>query len=476
MIGDLLVGIDPKTLQVAPGLAESWTVTPDGRTWTFKLRPNVPFQKGYGTMTADDVKFTWQQYIQPDSTDGNIVGILTAAVDKNMDNFKIISPLEFSVTTTGAPQTDLLSYLATDMVIQSKKYWTTKPSEAPQHPLGTGPFEFVSSAAGTQVVLQGVEHHWRETPQIKNLTIKVIPDASTALLQVESGAVDIAPISASLIPQAKGGSINKLVQVKDIGSISIVLGGQFPGDKAHYDTSAPWVQADNPAKGLAIRQALSYAIDRTTILSKVLHGAGTLIAGPIAEFPSEPGTVDPSWQLPQYDPAKAKQLLAQGGYPDGFPVTMALFESRPGDGEQETGQAVAAMWQAIGIKVKLMQTDFTTIRTRFQARTTAGLAYARLSNWLPSADYLFSTNYLPTAEYAHFYDPVISSNIGRYATTTSQAQKDAITKDIVSGLIKDMRCLPMYTVAQTYATSNKVGSWSPRPSDAELNGLETIKK
>lgn len=471
MICDTLVRIDPKTLGYAPGLAESWSVTPDGRTWTFKLRPNVAFQAGYGTVTADDVRFTYEQYIRPDSTNGTAPGVLRQAIDGDMKNFQIIDPLQFSITTS-KPVTNLLSFLPINLVIQSQKYWTEKGDYALQHPHGTGPFEFVSSTAGSEVVLKAFANNWRQVPKVQNLIIKVIADSATSLRQVQAGAVDLCVITAKLIPEAKGSRLT-MTPVKDIGTMSIMLGGQFPGDP-HFDATAPWIQADNPDKGLAIRQALSYAIDRATILNKILNGAGTLIHGPIGEYPSNPDLTDPSWKLPAYDVAKAKQLLADGGYPNGFSVNMPLFESRPGDGSIDVGQAVAAMWQAIGIDVKLQQTDFTTIRENFKNRTTQGMAYARLNNWFPDAQQAFGNNFLPTSQYAHFYDPAVSDNINRYNSVSDPAGRDAITRDITGGLIDSMRCLPMFTINQTYVTSSKVAAWSPTPSNSELNGLETV--
>jgi peptide/nickel transport system substrate-binding protein len=388
-----------------------------------------------------------------------------------MKNFKVIGPLEFSVTAS-KPVGTLLAYLLINLVIQSRKYWTDKPTEALQHPHGTGPFQFVSSTAGSDVKLKAVAQHWRQTPKVQDLTIKVISDPATALRQVQAGAVDVAAITGKLLPEATGNHLTT-VPVKDIGSMSIMLGGQFPGDP-HFDGAAPWIQTDSPEKGLKIRQALSYAIDRTTILAKVLNGSGTPIHGPIGEYPSNKDLVDPSWTLPEYNVEKAKQALADGGFPDGFEVEMPLFESRPGDGSIDVAQAVAGMWQQIGIKVKVTQSDFTTIRERFKARTTKGMAYARLNNWFPDAEVSFSTNFLPTSSFAHFYDPAVTNGVPRYATATDPAERDKITRDIVGELIKDMRALPMFTINQIYVTSSKVRSWSPMPSNSELNGLETI--
>ena len=112
------------------------------------------------------------------------------------------------------------------------------------------------------------------------------------------------------------------------------------------DRNSPWIQADNPQKGLAIRQALSLAIDRELIRDKVLAGAGEVNFGPLLQYNNNPNTMDPSWTLPAFDKEAAKKKLAEGGYPNGFPIT--LFEYEDDVDTVGIAQAIAGMWRDIG--------------------------------------------------------------------------------------------------------------------------------
>ena len=124
MVGETLIRSNPKTRALEPALAESWDLSTDTLTWTFKLRPNIPFHDGYGTLTADDVRLSWQQYIRPDSIQGFAVGY-RQAVGGDISGFEIVSPLEFRlhaqkpVITLPGTLTDGV----VGLVIQSKKYW-----------------------------------------------------------------------------------------------------------------------------------------------------------------------------------------------------------------------------------------------------------------------------------------------------------------------------------------------------------------
>src|SRR5260221_7386025 len=104
IVGDPLILADPKTRDLVPALAESWTVSADRKTYNFKLRANVPFHGDWGTLTAEEVKFTWEQYVfHPEQTHGFIAEVMKAAVGGSMNGFTVVSPLEFKVTTSGTP-------------------------------------------------------------------------------------------------------------------------------------------------------------------------------------------------------------------------------------------------------------------------------------------------------------------------------------------------------------------------------------
>jgi peptide/nickel transport system substrate-binding protein len=215
---DSLTDIDKNTGQVKPMLATSWSLSDDGLTWDFKLRPNVIFQDGWGPLTAEDVKFTYQEWIRPDSNQ-NDAEQLRAIIGDDLDNIEIVGPLELKIHTV-EKFTTLDAFLAqpyTRLFIVSKKYNTEKPDEAVKHPIGTGPWEFVSSTPGVDVVMKKNPDYWGTVPSFDNLVVKEIPDDAARLAQVQSGAVDIANMSAGLTEEATADGL-RTISVPEIAT------------------------------------------------------------------------------------------------------------------------------------------------------------------------------------------------------------------------------------------------------------------
>lgn len=473
MIGDTLIQSDPATRAREPGLAESWTISEDGLTWNFKLRPDVPFQGGRGTVTAEDVKFSWEQYIQEDATvaPGN-VRTMRAAVDNDMTNFEIVGPLEFNLHAAEpvAILEPILSSGTPGFVVQSKAYWEADAAAAAAHPIGTGPFEFVSSTPGVDVKLKAVDNHWRQTAGFDNVTILSISDAGARLAQVQGGAVDLALLTPALVAEARQTGL-EIVGVKDTGSLSVLLGGTYPNHE-NYDTDAPWIQTDAPEKGLAIRQALSMAIDRAAILDRVLAGEGTLAAGPAVQYPSLPDRVDPAWPMPVYDEAGARELLATGGYPDGFPISMEIYENRPGSGGSDVAEAIAGMWEAIGITVTRHATDDPTHGEMMDARNTDGQAWIRFT---PFSDVLqHSLGSFLEGGNGNLHDPAMEEANTLLITESDPAERVRIEKEMIGSLIERLPLLPLFTVNTSWVVGDRIGEWSPTLSASLLNNVETI--
>lgn len=473
LVGDSLIEMDPDSNELVGGLAESWSASDDLTTWTFKLRPDIPFHGDYGTVTAEDVKFSWEQMSREESTQGN-ASALRQAVDGDMDNFEIISPLEFSVTTsTPVPYLDSVILRNPGLPIQSKAYWEANPEEAITHPHGTGPYEFVSQVPGVEVTLRALESHWRTTPVYKNLVLRIIEDEATALAQVQSGEVDMALTTPALSTEAEAAGVEVLIN-PEIGNVFFNMGGQFPDDPERpeaYDPDAPWIQADEPEKGLAIRQALSYAIDRKAILDSVMKGQGTLTAGPAADFPSDPSMHDPSWPLPEYDLDRAKELLAEGGYPDGFSVEFPIFALEPG--HDDIQEAVATMLEELGLEVERRPYEYSVFRPFIQGRETQGMVFVWIEPRHADATRIFQ-NARPEANQARFYDPAVTELYPQMIRTPTLEGRNELGRQIVAELIENYRAPAMFTYDQFWVTSDKVGDWTPIPGYNKPSGLETV--
>lgn len=477
LVGDTLTTVDPKTNELKGGLAESWTLSDDHKTWDFKLRANVPFQDGYGNLTADDVKLSWEQWLNPDSVQDPPADQLKQAIDEKIANFEVVGPLEFKLHTehpvVSLPY--LLSDSGSSLTIQSKKYFDAKGDEANKHPLGTGPFKFVSNTPGVQVVLEstGVKHPFRDTPSFQKIVLREIPDAAARLAQVQSGTVDMAFLSPDLVPEAKAAKLN-LFKTGEVESCAITLGGYYLGTPA-LDKNAPWVQADNPAKGLAIRQAMSLAIDRKTIVDRLVNGFGDLTYGPIVNWPDDPQQTDPSWQPPEYNVEAAKAKLAEGGYPNGFPITFRAFEQIP------TAQAIVDMWNKIGIKAKFEQTEQALMRPIFRASNvppgnskTNGISWIYCASRYPSPEMGFSNAWVPTGGTKQAFPVGIQQAYDQMNAEPDPAKRYAISRDLVVKLHDDVMPINLFAYRYPWVTGPKIGSWTPIPGVNILNAVESV--
>jgi peptide/nickel transport system substrate-binding protein len=466
---DPLVLQDPKTREYVGNLAESYSLSPDGKTWSFKLRPNVKFHDGWGTVTAEDVKYTWGEWMAEgsDHTSGEILG---QAVDNDIDNFEVVNDLEFKLHTT-KPTVLLETALGiTGLQVTSKKYHEEKGAEADNHPVGTGPWKFVSSKVGLEIVFERNEDYWGTVPAFKRLIYKEVADPSARLAQVQSGQADIAELDASLTKEAEAAGL-KLHSLVDCCNAFVVFGGMFPGDK-NYDRDSPWIQADNPEKGKAIREAMSLAIDRQLILDQVLRGQGKLAHGVINQTDNDPNTFDPSWPLPEYNVEKAKQKLAEGGYPNGFSFTMPLMDLDINS--SDVGEAIAGMWQAIGLKVKLEPTEEAVHRQKQANKTTGGLAWVMVHG----ADQVGATGYLrylSSGNNHKFWSKALDDGYEAMLKEPDAEKRWQIYRDVQKSMIDDMDAIPLFSVNVQLVSGPKVGSWDVVPVQNMVNGLETVK-
>jgi len=468
-MSDSLLTRDDKG-QVAPMLATSWNVSDDGKTWTFDLREGVKFQGGWGEMTADDVKYSWGEWMRPDATHIQQLQ-LSQLLGGDINNFEVVNPHQFKLHLP-VPDYDVaeaLLYPSNSLFITSKKYHEEDP-KADEKPIGTGPWEFVSGVAGVEVRMKANKDYWGPKPAFENLVIKDVPDSSARLTQLQSGQLDISPVDSNLLEEAK----NAGAQVKvfpDIATLQVIFGGMYYGDPA-LDRNSPWIQADNPERGLAIREAMSLAIDRKLILDTVLGGHGDLTYAPLVQYDSNPATIDPSWQLPAFDLAKAKQKLAEGGYPNGFPVTMFLY---PDDVDTVgVAQAIAGMWEDLGLQVKQRSADENALDELLAKKETQGYVWVKQAGWDPITVALGLYSSKRTDGDYKMFHPAIDQGLDDYRNAKTTDEKMAVVRNVLTKLRDDMAMISLFDVDLPVLVGPKVSGWDPVPGDKELNALNTV--
>jgi ABC-type transport system substrate-binding protein len=473
ILGEQLFTMNPETRQIEGLLAESAEISPDKLTWTIKLRPNIPFHGGWGTVTSEDVKYTWSQYIREDN-DYSIKGPMQRMVDNDMANFEVVDELTFKLHMS-EPFVYLparLAEVAAGPWIRSAKYHAEDPN-ADNHPIGTGPFKFVSNQPQVEVVYEAVPDHWRNPPGVARLVLREIPDASARLLAVQSGEVDIASLAADLVNEARSDANLKITPIQGVANAYVVLGGMFNGTEK-LDRDAPWIQADAPEKGLAIRQAMSLAIDRQTILDRVLFGEGQLTHAATWQDPANPEHVDPSWELPAYDPELAKQKLAEGGYPNGFDFQFPLYD-QSGLATAAVGQVIADQWEAIGLRPERRNVEEDAyMGPKVDNRETAGLAYIFASGWYPEVAIRLNT-LLPERTDAKYIVDYITDTERALNAEPDLAKRYQLAREMGTKMIEDIPALPLFTMNGPYVVGPDVVEWTPMPSWDQISRLFTAK-
>ena len=331
--------------KMGPSLAQSWEESEDGLTYTFKLRPELKFHNG-DPVTADDVRFSFERY----------QGTGAQTLKDHVSEVEIVDPLVVRFHLK-EPWPDFMTFYGTTAtaagIVVPKKYLTEVGDDGfKRHPVGAGPYKFVSSKPGVEVVLEADPGYWRRVPAVKTLVMRSIPDATTRALTLKTGEADIA---YALDGTAAEG-------IKDDPGIKIVAtnhaSSQWIEFTEQWDPKSPWHDR-------RLRLAVNYALDRQAISDAGCLGfcppAGVIV----------PRVMDFALQVAPmpYDPAKAKQLLAEAGYPNG--IDAGEFAAIPGF--PTIAEAVMNYLNAAGIRVKLKQMERAAFYGDWQAKKLRGV-------------------------------------------------------------------------------------------------------
>jgi peptide/nickel transport system substrate-binding protein len=313
-------------MEIVPELAESWEQL-DDLTWEFKLRQGVKFHNGE-EFKASDVKFTLERMLQ-----SNKVGHIVEAIDK----VEVVDDYTIRIITK-EPFGPLLAHLShSASSILNEKAVTEAGDGYGQNPVGTGPFKFVSWQADDNIVLERFDDYFEGPAKIKQITFRVIPEGTNRTIALETGEADIA-YGIEPIDMDKIANHEKLELVKAPALAMYYIG--FNLDKEPFDNKL-------------VRQAICYAINTDDIIDAVLNGAGIKAVSPIA--PSVFGHND-ELQGYEYNPEKAKELLKEAGYENGFETKMMISGSLA----NQIAQVVQAQLKEIGIDVAIEQIEWGT--------------------------------------------------------------------------------------------------------------------
>jgi len=351
---DTLVYRNPDTFKIEPLLATEWK-TPNPTTIEFTLRPNVKFHDG-SSLTADDVVYTLTVAADPNSK------VSTPANYNWIDKAEKTGDLSVRVTLK-RPTPAALEYFALVIPIYPKAYREkVGPEGYAKAPIGAGPYKITKVEPGVSIDFERFDDYWAGSPKgkpaIKKISVRFVPDATTEMTELLAQRADWI---WNLNPD-QFDNINKLPMLTAVRKESMRVG--FMQLDAAGRTGA-----DNPITKLKVRQAIFHAIDRQAIADKLVTGGSRVPPAPC--FPPQFGCDAEAAVLYDYNPAKAKALLAEAGYPDGFDVELASYVL------PQWGAAVQNYLQAVGIRAKLNQLQVAALIQR----SNAGELRTQLGSW-----------------------------------------------------------------------------------------------
>jgi peptide/nickel transport system substrate-binding protein len=332
--------------RMGPALAESWSESPDGLTYEFKLRPGLKFHNG-APCTAEDVAFSFTRYKGVGAAEFKSKVKNVEVVDARTVRFHLHQPWPDFMTFYGTTAT------AAGVVVPKKYLEQVGEDGFKQHPIGMGPYKFVSHIPGIELVLEANEVYWRHPPYIKRIIMKGVPEGTTRLAMLKRGEADIAfALEGEVAEEVKR---DPKLQLVDTRHASI----QWLDFAEQWDPKSPWHDK-------RVRLAANYAIDRQAINEAACLGfcpPTAVIIPRVMDFALQ---TEP---LP-YDPKKAKELLKEAGYPSGFDAG----DLAPIPPFYIVGESVVNYLNAVGIRVKMRTMERAAFYTAWKEKKLPGLS------------------------------------------------------------------------------------------------------
>ena len=410
---------------VQPGLAESWTISDDGLTYTFKLHDGVTFHDGTA-FDAEDVKFTFDRILAEDSVNAH------REFYEPITSIAVIDPLTVELKLDRQIGRFLFDLGRGDAVIVA-------PESAENNanmPIGTGPFAFVQWDKGGRVVLEAYGPYWGEPVHLTSATYVFINDSATMTNALLAGDIDgtnnFATESLALFegnPQFK------------------VLVGTTEGE-----TILSTNNKRPPFDNLKVRQAIAHALDRQAIIDGTTNGYGVPIGAPFA--PHNPYYIDLTDTYP-FDPEAARKLLADAGFPDGFSATLKM---PPVPYARTAGQIIASQLAAIGIKIELINVEWA--QWLEDVYTNKDFDLSIVSHVEP-----FDIGNYANPDYYFGYDnPEFQALIDELNGTTDEAARKTLAIEAQTILARDAVNGYLFELAQTGVWNAKLeGMWQNSP-------------
>jgi peptide/nickel transport system substrate-binding protein len=425
------------TSEVEPDLAESWTTSADGAVWTFKLKKGVQFHKGFGELTAEDVKFSFDRQIN------RAPGTRFAEVLETVKSIEVVDPYTVQITLKAFDPIFLLRVVGYQAgYIVAKKAVEKYGDQFKWNPIGTGPFYFERHSPREKVVLKAFDKFQGGRPQIDEVHWFDVPEDATKLIGLEKGTFDL------LYPEAVTADFAD--QVKKMGA---VIDRRGPGGQERFYIN----MIKPPFDDIRVRKAFMHAIDRKAIKETMYPGGLARLASsclPPGYFGHIP------MEFPEHNPELAKKLLAEAGHPNGFTIknyfiSKSFFYPKVLTLAQE-------QLKKSGIIVELQVVEHATYHENIRKNLNPFVLYGgtRLTDADPWLSLFFDGSEIPNpatgnkgTNFAHYR--AIDDLLAKGRVERDVKKRAAIYAEAQKRIERDLVCLPISDVPGQWARNPK---------------------
>jgi peptide/nickel transport system substrate-binding protein len=453
-IYDSLVKYKPGTVDPEAGLAKSYEASADGLTWTFHLRDGVKFHDGT-PLTAQGYVQTIKRLVDKQDPDSIFnTGPVESFIDDTYDQVASYTALDdhtiqFKLKSPSGPFLNNLAMVWNGVVSPTAVHKFGKDFR--KNPVGTGPFIFKEWRPNDQVVLDANPNYWGGKPKVDHLIFKVIPDAQAALLAIKRGDVHIlADVSVQTVPAIK--SDPNLVVVTQPGltvsGIGLTMENKILADKR-------------------VRQALNYAIDKDTLDKTLYQGLAIGLTSPL---PTSQWGWDKSLKGYPYDPAKAKALLKDAGYPDGFEMELLSYSSPRGynPAGAELSVAIQGYLSKIGVKANIRKEEMGAFLAEIRSGKYANMFTVGWSGDNGDPDNflynLFGSGAIPVGDTEHYKNPEVDKLLDDGKKISDHAKRIAIYEKAQKIILDDAPWIFVNQTLQVRVTRKEVKGFELNPT------------
>jgi peptide/nickel transport system substrate-binding protein len=436
MIWDQLIERDPETFEYKPGLATAWRWV-DDLTLEFDLRQGVTFHDGQ-PFDADDVVYTFNFMVDPANKVVNVTSVGWMKSAEKIDPYKVRIHLK-------APFPAALEYVAGPMPIYPHKYYAeVGPQGMARKPIGTGPYLVESLEPGKSIVFVKNTKYWdgsaRGKPSIGKVVQRFIPEKTTQIASLLSGDLDL----MWYVPP------DQVDSIKTVPGLAVSAGETMRVGYLYFDAAGR--SGDSPLKDVRVRRAIAHAIDRPQFTKTFFGTEARVLAGPC--FPTQFGCYQEGAKY-EFDPAKAKALMAEAGYANGFDTELYAFRPR------QWADAIAGYMRTIGVRAKINVLQYPA----FRDKNHSGVTPVSFGDWgsysINDASAILGNFFRGSAD-DFAGDKELQEWVKEADTNTDKEKRLGAYKKAISRIMDQAYMLPMNSYSIYYAYTSDLNFKSYR--------------